>query len=311
MVLAPVALARGDEFQGAVAMLLVVPLFESGYPLTRLIQSVEGFVRKAGMILHGLEQRLGIRIVVTDRGATEGGNDAEPLQGCQHGRSFHRSAVVGMQPQQLTGNPFAQVRFTENAGGMLGRFLGEDLPSDDLAAVQVHDQVEIEIQALHRGAQVGDIPAPELIGGGGHQLRGARVGRHFGFAPVSQLFLLAQDPVKARLRGQIAALVGEFGHNLVGRQMGELRCIGGRQDLGPLRLGEFVRRHPTLRRRFTPIGFHPSALSPALHGSGRKIENLAGFGQACAGSTTLTEQGDHFLALLEVDFSSSVSPQSA
>ena len=97
----------------------------------------------------------------------------------------------------------------------------------------------------------------------------------------------------------------------LGGQMGELRGIGGRQDLGPLRLGEFVRRHPTLRRRLAAIGLHRTALSPALHGSGRKFKNLADFSQARTGGAALMDQGNHFLALLEVDFSSSVPPQSA
>lgn len=47
MVLAPMALARGDDFQGTVAMLVVLPLLESGHPLTGLLQGIERLVRKA------------------------------------------------------------------------------------------------------------------------------------------------------------------------------------------------------------------------------------------------------------------------
>jgi hypothetical protein len=38
-----------------------------------------------------------------------------------------------------------------------------DLPADDLAAVQVDDQVEVEEQPAHQGRQVGDVPDPHPV----------------------------------------------------------------------------------------------------------------------------------------------------
>jgi len=47
-------------------------------------------------------------------------------------------------------------------GGMLARFLLEDLPADDLATIESKDQVEIEEQAFGRAWQSCDIPRPDL-----------------------------------------------------------------------------------------------------------------------------------------------------
>ena len=55
----------------------------------------------------------------------------------------------------------------EERGGVLGGLLGVDLPADDLAAVDVEDEVEVEEDPAHGGGQIGDVPAPDLVGPGG------------------------------------------------------------------------------------------------------------------------------------------------
>ena len=42
-----------------------------------------------------------------------------------------------------------------------------DLPADDLAAVEVQDQVQVEPETLHAARQEGHVPAPHLAGAGG------------------------------------------------------------------------------------------------------------------------------------------------
>ncbi len=50
------ALARGDEFQGAATVNFVVPALEPGDPLAGLVKSTEGLLGNAGMVFEGLEQ---------------------------------------------------------------------------------------------------------------------------------------------------------------------------------------------------------------------------------------------------------------
>ena len=49
-----------------------------------------------------------------------------------------------MQDQVGDADSLAQVGALEDLGGVLGGLLGVDLPADDLAAVEVQDQVEVE-----------------------------------------------------------------------------------------------------------------------------------------------------------------------
>jgi len=70
-ILPAMALARGDGLQGTVAVNLVVPVLEPGNPLTGLLEGLEGFIGKARGVLQGLEQGLGIGVVVADRGPAE------------------------------------------------------------------------------------------------------------------------------------------------------------------------------------------------------------------------------------------------
>jgi len=50
------ALSWGHEREGAVTVLLVIPVDEAGHPLARLFQGVEGLAGRARMVLEGLEQ---------------------------------------------------------------------------------------------------------------------------------------------------------------------------------------------------------------------------------------------------------------
>ena len=55
---------------------------------------------------------------------------------------FLASQLLG--PLKLT-KGIHQMSLAEDAGGLLGGFAGVDLPADDLAAENIHDQIEIEL----------------------------------------------------------------------------------------------------------------------------------------------------------------------
>ena len=58
---------------------------------------------------------------------------------------------------------------TQQLAGQLGTLAIEHLPADDLAAVQILKQVQIEVLAAHLSGQIGDVPTDDLIGLTGYQ----------------------------------------------------------------------------------------------------------------------------------------------
>src|SRR3954469_24960947 len=92
-----------------------------------------------------------------------------------------------------------------------------DLPADDLAAVDVEDQVEVEEAAPDRAGHPGDVPAPDLAGTTG-AVAVWRLATHVRLGPAAMVLLLfgPQDAVETGFRGEIAAPIGEAGHDLAG-----------------------------------------------------------------------------------------------
>src|SRR3546814_1067600 len=64
---AAVALLGRHEPDRAMAMLHVVPAHELSHPRPSVLQAGEGLARILWTVLQGAEQRLGVRIVITDR----------------------------------------------------------------------------------------------------------------------------------------------------------------------------------------------------------------------------------------------------
>ena len=60
--------------------------------------------------------------------------------------------------------------FLDELLGQFGGFPMGDHPAGDVAAEDVEDDVEIEVGPLGRPQQLGDVPAPKLVGCGGQQL---------------------------------------------------------------------------------------------------------------------------------------------
>src|SRR5512132_298215 len=86
-------------------------------------------------------------IVVTDPRAAVGGRDAKMLQCHLQGRALHRAAVVGMEHERAREAAFGPDGAAHDDGRALRAFAAIDLPANDLAAEDVHDEVEIEEHA--------------------------------------------------------------------------------------------------------------------------------------------------------------------
>ena len=159
-----VALAGCDEPDGAVTVFLVVPMHEALHPLACLLHIVKGLVRVGRGVFERAEQGLRVRVVVTHRRATERGHDAQPLQRGEHRGTLHGAAVVGVQHQLITAHLLAQTGSAHQDGRMAGQFLGMHLPAHNGAAVDVHDHVQAPELPFDGAGQVGDVPAPDLVG---------------------------------------------------------------------------------------------------------------------------------------------------
>jgi len=143
------AMARleGDKADGAVTMFGVVPAHEGLHSVTRVFDRRKPLGRPCRTALAGPEQGFREGIIVADARPAERGDDAEALHSDLHRSTLHGAAVVGVQGQRAGKTPFCPNCTLQKPGSELGALALMDLPADDLAVVDVHDQVEIEEQA--------------------------------------------------------------------------------------------------------------------------------------------------------------------
>ena len=99
-----------------------------------------------------------------------------------------------MQDETLLSDTFCQTALVNELSGMGGGFIVMDFPANDLAAEDIHDQVQAEEPAHHRTGQEGYIPGPNLIGRSGTiTVRFIAYAPCLGFTPVMQLIGAVRD----------------------------------------------------------------------------------------------------------------------
>jgi hypothetical protein len=127
------------------------------------------------------------------------------------------------------------------------------LEADDLAAVEVEDQVKIEPASLNLRRQERQVPTPNLAGSGG-DMRGRRTRCpwRLSASPAVHLAMRAQHATEAGFTGDVDPLVGQRWHDPGRRCLGKTWFVGKRDDRGPFSLAQGVGRHRTLSGR-TPI----------------------------------------------------------
>lgn len=152
-VFSPMPLGRSHEFDGAVAMEVVVPSDKGRDPFPGFFQGVEGpFHRIFRMVLQSFEEGLRIGIVITDRRTSERGPNAQSLERSEHCGPLHRRAVVRVQD-----NPGGEASFCLPKNGLSKRFrrmpgglFVVDLPPHDFPAVEIQEEIQIEKSPLDR-----------------------------------------------------------------------------------------------------------------------------------------------------------------
>ena len=125
--------------------------------------------------------------------------------------------------------------------GVIGTVGVMHLKADDLAAVEVEDQVEVEPASLDLRRQERDVPAPNVAGTGG-DVRGwwPRRARRLGPSPAVHLAMRAQHAMEAGLTGDVDTFVGQCRDNPRRRRVGEARFIGDLDDPGPFSLAQRI-----------------------------------------------------------------------
>jgi hypothetical protein len=102
----------------------------------------------------------------------------------------------------------------DQAFGEFSAFAAGDHPTDDKAAEDIEDDVEIEIGPFGGAMEFGEIPRPELVGSGGEEFRFGIGGMAELVATFPELVLLVKDAVHGPLGAEIGALIKERGEDL-------------------------------------------------------------------------------------------------
>ena len=102
--------------------------------------------------------------------------------------------------------------------GQFGAFARRHHPADDVTAEDVEDDVEVKVGPLGRAAQLGDVPTPKLIGGGGQQFRLLILRMGELIAALAGFAILFQDAIHGPSRAKILAFIEQRGLIAAGEQ---------------------------------------------------------------------------------------------
>ena len=186
----------------------------------------------------------------------------------------HRRAAVGVHhPRDAVDGEDLLHHLSRQDGGLVG----VHVRAHDVPGVDVDHHVRVEVRALDRPGELGDVPAEHLPGSGGDQLRD-RPRRVAGqAATLLDLLVLRQDPVDRGDRAQIHALVQELGVDLDRGQVHEPGRVHDPQHPGPLDVGQLVHRHPgPVQRRGAGLAGRGRPRYPDQHRRGPGPDAYAG-----------------------------------
>ena len=161
--LAVVDHGRRHQAEPGMMVLVVVPLKEGLAEAASIFDGAEA-IRETRAVFQGAELAFRIRIVVGDMRTAVGLDDAQVSQQQGHRFGFHGRAAIGVDGE-LAGRDVLRVAgVLDEPLGQFGAFAVGDHPTDDVAAEDIQDDVEVVGGPLHRAAQLGDVPTPQLVG---------------------------------------------------------------------------------------------------------------------------------------------------
>ena len=112
----------------------------------------------------------GVRVVVAHVRTRVALGDAEIGEQQGHRLGLHRGAAVGVEHQRPGSDSLLFDGVGDQPPGQLCRLAMGDHPTHHVAAVDVEDDVEVVVGPLRGAEQLGDVPAPSLVGSGGQEL---------------------------------------------------------------------------------------------------------------------------------------------
>src|SRR5215207_37469 len=119
----------------------------------------------------------------------------------------HGTAAISVQRQLIAANPFFGTRFGNEGLSQLGGLTLADQKADHIAAKHVQNDIQIVIGPRRWAFQLGDIPAPQLVGPRGEQLR-LGVGRAAQLiAPLPHFVRRRQNTVHGAPRAKVDLFV--------------------------------------------------------------------------------------------------------
>ena len=216
--------------------------------------------REVRPVLQRLELRLGERVVVGDVRPAVGLGDAQVGQQQRHGLGGHRRAAIGVDGQLLAADALPGTGLADELLGQRGAFAMGHHPADHVAAEHVEHHVEVEVGPLRRAQQLGDVPAPQLVGPAGQQLRGGVGGMPELIAPLPHLRVRGQEAIHRALGAEVVPFVEQRGVDLGGR--------AGPRSAARASTSSTVACSPALRAR-GERALAPAGLSGAVAGGNR------------------------------------------
>ena len=214
-------------------MRLVVPREKPLAMASGILDATEA-VREIRPVLQRFELRLGIGVVVRDIGPTMGFGDIQIDQQGSHRLAAHAGTPVGMYRQRVRRDVVLGHRLGDQLLGQFGGFPQGDHPADDIAAENIQDHIQVEAGPFGRAFEFRDIPAPDLVGGGGQEFR-LGIDRVYPLAPAfSRLAVRLQGAVQGAHRADVAPLVQQGGIDKIRRAIGEAFAVEHIQQLLPL-----------------------------------------------------------------------------
>ena len=197
-----------QQLDAAVMVLFVVPAKERpavSEPVGEVAQSAW----EARVVFERLEMALREWVVVAGMGAAEALVDVEFGEQLRQELAAHWGAAVGVQGDAPGFHVVLCHRLFDEAGCERCIFALGEKPANHAPAIDVDDDVEIEVDELPLGQQLRDVPGPDLVGRRREELWLGVVRVHELVAALPGLTAPLQQPVQRALRAHVAVLLGE------------------------------------------------------------------------------------------------------
>ena len=162
---------------------------------------------EAGVVLQGLELRLGEGVVVTDLGTAERAGHPEVGQQLRGALAGHRCPAIRMQRQRLGFDALLEAGLLDEPCSQRRALPFGDHPPDHISAEDVEQHVQVKVRPAFWSQKARDVPRPGFVRCGRDQLG-------LGVARVSELIssfahrlARGQNPIHRAFRAKVLPFV--------------------------------------------------------------------------------------------------------